>query len=241
MARITINRDSFKVEERELEQGTLSVGRNQDNAVHIDDPTVSSHHAKIVTVFNSSYVEDLGSTNGTFVNGKKTKTHTLHNGDIITIGQYQLLFQTDKFAAVHNANATMMMGVSQLEELTKKAKQAKAANSMPVAKFSSTPSPAKTADKLDGHATQKLPPHLIPTAGKPALTVHKNSSELTSTNDELPDIEDSANLLDGTNHPTPTMRPLRKSDTNPLPSLKVIALAVLATVATFTLLMLFFK
>ena len=233
MARITINRDAFKIDERELEQGTLSIGRNQDNDVHIDDPTVSGHHAQIVTVFDSSYIEDLGSTNGTFVNGKKAKTHTLHNGDLLTVGQYQLLFQTDTTAAMHNANATMMMGVSQLEELTKKAKQEKAANAAAQA----------TAPQLDGHATQKLPPGLIPTAGKPALKVHKNSGEPTTNTDELPDIGDSSDLLGRTGHaaPTPTMRPLRKSDTSPLPSLKVIALAVLATVATFTILMFFFK
>lgn len=235
MARITINRDSFKVDEHELEQGTLSIGRHQDNDVHIDDPTVSSHHAKIVTVFESSYIEDLGSTNGTFVNGKKTKTHTLHNGDLLTIGQYQLLFQTDHSAAMQDANATMMMGVSQLEELTKKARQAKLAD--PTSRAKDVP------HKIDGNATQKLPPHLIPKAGKPALKVHENSGAPATNNEPLPDIEDGTNLLDRENHPTPTatMRPLRKSDTSPVPSLKVIALAVLATIATFTLLMLFFK
>ena len=229
MARITINRDSFKVAERELEQGTLSIGRKKDNAVHIDDPTVSSHHAQIVTVFDSSYVEDLGSTNGTFVNGQKTKTHTLHNGDIVTIGQYQLLFQTDNSAAMHNANATMMMGVSQLEELTKKARQTKSATSPSKPKAF-----AKTARTLDGPAS---------VAGKPVLKVHENNSEPTTNDNELPDIDDSTNLLDRKGHPVPTstMRPLRKSDTSPLPSLKVIALAVLATIATFTLLMLFFQ
>lgn len=239
MARITINRDTFKVDERELEQGTLTIGRNQDNDLHIDDPTVSGHHAQIVTVFDSSYVEDLGSTNGTFVNGKKTKTHTLHNGDLLIIGQYQLLFQTDNSVAMQNANATMMMGVSQLEELTKKAKQIKLAN----AAVDPVSPPVKTTPKLDGHATQKLPPHLIPTAGKPTLKVHENTGEPSTNNDELPDIGDSTNLIDRHGHPTPaaTMRPLRKTDTSPLPSLKVIALAVLATVATFTLLMLLFR
>lgn len=233
MAKITINRDTFKVDERELEQGTLSIGRNQDNAVHIDDPTVSSHHAHIVTVFNTSYVEDLGSTNGTFVNGKKAKTHTLHNGDLLTIGQYQLLFQADNAAAIQDANATMMMGASQLEELTKKAKQTSNA----------APKPKKVPEGIDGSATQKLPPHLVSKAGKPALKMHKNSGEPLTNDDALPDIEDDTNILDRKNHPTPSakMRPLRKSDTSPIPSLKVIALAVLATIVTFTLLMLFFK
>lgn len=234
MARITINRDAFKIDERELAQGTLSIGRHPDNALHIDDPTVSSHHAKIVTLFNSSYIEDLGSTNGTFVNGRKVRTHTLHNGDLLGIGQYQLLFQADTSAAMQHANATMMMGVSQLEELTRKARQKKFA--VPTA------SPANTAPRIDGEATLNLPPQAMSAAAKPVLKVHKNSGEPAITTNELPDIEDSTNLLDREQRPTPVanMRPLRKSDTSLLPSLKVIVLAVLATIATFTLLMLFF-
>lgn len=230
MARITINRDTFKVDERELEQGTLSIGRNKDNAVHIDDPTISNHHANIVTVFDSTYIEDLGSTNGTFVNGQKSKTHTLHNGDIITIGQYHLLFQADNSAAIQNANATMMIGASQLEELTKiSKKQAQEAK--------------QTTHKVDKHSSHDLLPNPVSAAGKPALKIHKNSGEPTASNNELPDIEDSTNLLDRKERSAPaaTMRPLRKSDTSPLPSLKVIVLAVLATIATFTLLTFFFK
>lgn len=76
----------------ELKFGELSIGRSEDNAVCIKEPTVSSHHAKIFTFFNASYVEDLGSTNGTMVNGKKIKKHTLHNGDVITVGKCELIF-----------------------------------------------------------------------------------------------------------------------------------------------------
>ncbi len=123
MAKITVNRENFQVDERELEQGSLTIGRNQDNDLSIDDPAVSGHHAQIVTVFDSSYIEDLGSTNGTFVNGKQAKTHTLHNGDVLTMGHYQILFQSETAAIAQNANATMMIGASQLEELTTKAKQ----------------------------------------------------------------------------------------------------------------------
>lgn len=235
MARITVNRDSFKIDERELTQGTLSIGRSQDNDLQIDDPAVSGHHAKIVTVFETHYVEDLGSTNGTFVNGTRTKTHTLHNGDVLTIGHYQLLFQGKNTAAMQDANATMMIGVSQLQELTRKSKQIKA-DSLKTGS-SQTTSPETAKPNSSAQSTQTLP-----TTQKPMLKVHHNSGEPIANNNELPDIEDGTDILDRKGHSAPaaTMRPLRKSDTSPLPSLKVIVLAVLATVATFTLLMLFF-
>lgn len=79
-------------ETMELKFGELTIGRNEDNDVRIKEPTVSGHHAKIYTFFNASYVEDQGSTNGTKVNGKIIKKHTLHSGDVITVGKCELIF-----------------------------------------------------------------------------------------------------------------------------------------------------
>ena len=219
MAKITVNRENFKVEERELTQGSLNIGRNKDNQLRIDDPAVSNHHAKIVTVFDS-----------TFVNGKQVKTHTLHNGDVLTIGHYQILFQSEHAAPQHDVNSTMMIGVSQLEELTKKAR---------LSKLNATDNQNPAAKP----AVQKPAATTISANGKPRLQVHENDGQLIPDNTELPDIDDSANILGQTLRvsPAPGMYNRRKSDLSPMPSLKVIALAVLATVATFTVLMLIFK
>jgi pSer/pThr/pTyr-binding forkhead associated (FHA) protein len=240
MSKITLNRENFKVEERELEQGTLSIGRNQDNNLPIDDPAVSSHHAQIVTVFDSTYVEDLGSTNGTFVNGKKVKTHTLHNGDVLTIGHYQILFQQSHAVHTQDANSTMMIGVAQLEELTKKAQQKEAAPTQkPVRRAASRPA-ARTTPRTRNPAFNQNP---APVASKPKLKVHENAGQPSPDNTELPDIDDAAPLLKQTQRTSdsPHLYNRRKSDRSSLPSLKVIVLSVLATVATFTLLMLVFK
>jgi len=234
MAKITINRENFKVDERELEQGSLSIGRNHDNALSIDDPAVSSHHAQIVTVFDSSYVEDLGSTNGTFINGKQVKMHTLHNGDVLTLGHYQILFQSKVVTAVQDTNLTMMIGTPQLEELAIKAKQ-------------------KDRVKATTHKNQSVtplhPPLHTPTAAtppstnKPKLEVHENGRQSVPDNIKLPDIDDGANIL-GETQPvssTPLQYNRRKDDNSILPSLKVISLAILVTIITFTVLMLIFK
>jgi len=226
MAKITINRENFKIDERELEQGSLSIGRNHDNILSIDDPAVSNHHAQIVTVFDSSYIEDLGSTNGTFVNGKPIKTHTLHNGDVLTMGHYQILFQSETTATTQNADVTMMIGASQLEELTKKARQ-KDPEKVPM---------HKNSPPVSRHAPAPLP-------NKPKLKVHKSGRQPAPDNTGLPDIDDDADIL-GQTRSIPSSPPLhnrRKSDNSPLPSLKVIALAMLVTIITFTLLMMIFK
>jgi pSer/pThr/pTyr-binding forkhead associated (FHA) protein len=69
-----------------------TVGRLPDNDVRIDNPAVSGHHSLIINILNDSFLEDLNSTNGTYVNGKLIKKHALQHGDVITIGHHQLRF-----------------------------------------------------------------------------------------------------------------------------------------------------
>ncbi|NOZ52767.1 MAG: FHA domain-containing protein [Gammaproteobacteria bacterium] len=92
MGKIIINHGTFKLGEHELQRGTLNVGRGADNDIQIDDPSVSTHHAKIVTLFETTFIEDLKSTNGTLVNGKPIQKHTLRSSDIISVGKHQILY-----------------------------------------------------------------------------------------------------------------------------------------------------
>lgn len=226
MARITVNMGNFKVDELELEPGTLNIGRNHDNHLHIDDPTVSNHHAKIVSVFNSSYVEDLGSTNGTFINGQKTKTHTLHNGDVLTIGRYQILFQSE-LTAMQELNATMMIGVNLLEKLTQEAKQKKYIT------------PEKTHAVHQPSQKQAIPEpgeHLPQAANKPPLKLHENTTAPITKDNMPPDINNTV-LLGPKSHPTLI---LPEQNISPASLRKIIALAVLAAITTFILLTVFF-
>ncbi len=61
----------------------------------MDNLAVSGQHAAIITILNDSFLEDLDSTNGTFVNGKLVKKHALKHGDVITIGKHELKYVND--------------------------------------------------------------------------------------------------------------------------------------------------
>jgi pSer/pThr/pTyr-binding forkhead associated (FHA) protein len=117
MNKITINHGTFQVDEKILDHGEITLGRTADNDVRMEDDTVSAHHAKIVTVFTASHVEDLGSTNGTFVNGRRVIKHTLHSGDIITAGGYQVVFYSDHGAPKKAPEKTVMMSSARLEAM----------------------------------------------------------------------------------------------------------------------------
>ncbi len=118
MGKIIVNRNAFRLDEIELEQGSMTVGRQPDNGLQLQDSSVSGQHAKIVTLFSASYVEDLGSTNGTFVNGKRIQKHALHHGDVVTIGNHQLLFESEEDAgSLPQPEHTMVLSRKDMEAL----------------------------------------------------------------------------------------------------------------------------
>ena len=92
MARLFLSLDNQVLAEYNMTKERYTVGRLPDNDVRIDNPAVSGHHSLIINILNDSFLEDLNSTNGTYVNGKLIKKHALQHGDVITIGHHQLRF-----------------------------------------------------------------------------------------------------------------------------------------------------
>lgn len=115
MNKIVVNLGNFKLDEITLGRGTLSIGRASDNDISIADSATSAHHAKIVTIFTSSFIQDLNSTNGTIVNGRKVVRHTLAHGDIISIGNMQLLFKSDTSSSPARPSKTIQIGRNELK------------------------------------------------------------------------------------------------------------------------------
>ena len=77
----------------ETENEQISIGRNAKNDIHIDNLAVSNSHAVVKKVMNTYFIEDLGSTNGTFVNEKKIGKYELLDGDEVIIGKHSLGFR----------------------------------------------------------------------------------------------------------------------------------------------------
>lgn len=92
MLRIELKYQGKTIATFETDNEQVSIGRNPKNDIHIDNPAVSSSHAIIRKVMSTYYMEDLGSTNGTFVNEKKITKYELLDGDEVIIGKHSLEF-----------------------------------------------------------------------------------------------------------------------------------------------------
>ena len=70
-----------------------TIGREDDNAIRLEDTKVSRHHAAVRPRDGKWFIEDLGSTNGVYVNGAKIEQAELRKGDQVHIGSYDLVFE----------------------------------------------------------------------------------------------------------------------------------------------------
>ena len=95
MARLVLSLDGQVMAEYNMNKERYTIGRLPDNDIRIDTAAVSGHHSLIINILNDSFLEDLNSTNGTYVNGKLIKKHALQHGDVITVGHHQLRFVED--------------------------------------------------------------------------------------------------------------------------------------------------
>jgi len=81
-----------KVGESYLVPGRMFIGRTADNDLQIESKYVSRHHAQIVTTHEGSWLEDLNSTNGVFVRGRRVRRHRLEEGDVVKLGMHDLAY-----------------------------------------------------------------------------------------------------------------------------------------------------
>jgi len=92
MAKLILSLDGIVLKEHELAKERTTIGRKPHNDIQIDNLAVSGEHAVIVTILKDSFLEDMGSTNGTLVNGTSVKKHFLQNSDVVEVGKYKLKY-----------------------------------------------------------------------------------------------------------------------------------------------------
>jgi len=96
MAKLILSLDGQVIKEYEIGKERMTIGRKPHNDIQIDNLAVSGEHAMVMTILNDSFLEDLGSTNGTMVNGQPVKKHFLQSNDVVEIGKYKLKYVSEK-------------------------------------------------------------------------------------------------------------------------------------------------
>lgn len=95
MTKLLIKLNNEVIDHVELKQGDTKIGRKPGCEIVLDNLAVSGEHANIFTIGDDSFIQDLDSTNGTFINNKPVAKHHLRNGDVIKIGQHALIYMRE--------------------------------------------------------------------------------------------------------------------------------------------------
>lgn len=154
MAKLILSLEGSMIREVPLDKERIMIGRKPSNEIQIENLAVSGEHACIVTILNDSFLEDMGSTNGTLVNGNPIKKHILQNNDVIEIGKYKLKYvaETPAGHAGEDFEKTMILRA-------------------PPKAAAAAPAPAKPANEPAPPPKPSTPPptpRSMPPAAKPA-------------------------------------------------------------------------
>jgi len=95
----------------------FSIGRDPQSNLPIDSPVVSWHHAEVIRSGNGYVLNDLGSTNGTFVNGKTIRNAALNPGDEVQIGPYKLRYSPGGFQQLSSIGSVRLDGIQLRKEV----------------------------------------------------------------------------------------------------------------------------
>ena len=160
MAKLILSMDGLVLKEIPLTKERTTIGRKPHNDIQIDNLAVSGEHAAIITILNDSFIEDLGSTNGTMVNGKPIKKHFLQNNDVVEIGKHKLKYFNDAPAQATAADFEKTMIIRNPAKAGPPPEKAPGDTQTNLKAFSSEAKPAAPAA---GGPTTTTPPGPAPT------------------------------------------------------------------------------
>src|SRR5450631_1701008 len=119
MARLYLKFDERVLREIALSSGVVTIGRQPDNLVQIDNPAVSGHHAKDYWQGDHYVLEDTESFNGTYVNNRRISKAALEDGDVVLIGKHTIVFRaqgSDNVSAPHKSVDRSILLQGQLDK-----------------------------------------------------------------------------------------------------------------------------
>ena len=134
MSKLVVSRQGAVIASCFLEETRLTLGRAPESDVRLESGAVSKHHAVIDVVGNDAILHDLGSVNGTSVNGQRITRHLLHHGDLIQILSYEIRYVDHKSVAGGDGDRTMVIN------------PAEAAAAAPLAQPSQRATPARAVE-----------------------------------------------------------------------------------------------
>jgi pSer/pThr/pTyr-binding forkhead associated (FHA) protein len=119
MPKLLLKFNAAVIKEVAMEKESISIGRKPDNDIVIDNPAISGHHCRLTLEGGGYYVEDLESTNGTFVNEKRVKKSGLHHNDVVGVAKHAVVFlnEAELEPAPASSDATMVLAPQKQAEL----------------------------------------------------------------------------------------------------------------------------
>ena len=170
MPKMIVSIDEVVIKEVQLTKERTTLGRRPYNDIVIDNLAVSGEHAVIQLAGSDVVIEDLNSTNGTYVNGKAVKKQALTSGDSIEIGKYKIKFVGD--SAENNFDKTMVYKATPAP--SRAAAMPTSASSAPLGLGDTAPVAQNASIKvLSGAAAGREVPltKVVTTVGKPGVAV----------------------------------------------------------------------
>lgn len=116
MAKLVISRDDQMLGSRFLDDRRLTIGRASGNDIRLDDPSVSKLHAQVEVVGQDHILLDLGSSNGTYVNGERISRHLLRHGDMMEISGFKIRFIDHRSVMNSEGDRTMVVARSSMPQ-----------------------------------------------------------------------------------------------------------------------------
>jgi pSer/pThr/pTyr-binding forkhead associated (FHA) protein len=138
MPKMIVSIDGVVIKEVQLTQARTTLGRRPYNDVVIDNLAVSGEHAVVEMTGDEVYLEDLNSTNGTYVNGRAIKRQQLHHGDAIEVGKYKIQFVNELEGVRPQASASVSTPARELHGSIRVLSGAASGREMPLTKVVTT-------------------------------------------------------------------------------------------------------